>query len=92
MSDDRRVKKIKVDRDICIGAGPCVASAASVFELDAEQKAVMKMQGGEKEQDTAEAGSLEDSAVTDDVLIAAAQSCPVKAIHLYGEDSEEIVS
>lgn len=92
MSEERKVKKIKVDRDVCIGAGPCVASAASVFELDDEQKAVMKMQGGGKEQTEADVGGLEDGAVTDDALIAAAQSCPVKAILLYGEDGEEIVS
>ena len=56
--------KVKVLRDACIGAASCVALSPAVFELDAENKAVVIETG----QDTPEA------------ILMAAQSCPTKAI------------
>ena len=32
---------INVDRDLCIGAAPCVAIAGNVFQLDEEGKAIV---------------------------------------------------
>jgi ferredoxin len=32
---------INVDRDLCIGAAPCVAIAGNVFQLDEEGKAII---------------------------------------------------
>ncbi|MFH2062969.1 MAG: ferredoxin [bacterium] len=90
MSEERKIASIKVDRDMCIGAAPCVAAAGSVFELDAEQKAVLKRKAGERSSDQTAKGDLEDGAVSDDTLLAAAQSCPVRAIHLYDEAGNQI--
>ena len=56
--------KIKVLRDICIGAASCVAIAPKVFQLDNEAKAIILDENGE----------------TDDTILASAQSCPVNAI------------
>ncbi len=84
------IKKIKVDRDLCIGAAPCVFAADSVFELDGENKAVMKLKDDKKTSDMIEKAQLEDDAVADDMLMAAAQSCPVKAVFLYDEDDKQV--
>lgn len=56
--------KIKVIRDLCIGAATCVAVSPPTFELDQENKAVIKV----------------DSADEEANILMAAQSCPVKAI------------
>jgi len=56
--------KVRVDRDLCIGVGNCVAYAPTVFALDEENKAVV----------------LDPSSVDDDTLLEAAESCPEKAI------------
>ncbi len=87
---EKKIKKISVDRNLCISAGPCVFAADSVFVLDAERKAVLKQKGGKADSGPVEKEALEDSAVSDDVLIAAAQSCPVRAILLYDEDGAQI--
>jgi ferredoxin len=56
--------KVQVIRSLCIGAASCVAVSPDTFEMDAENKAIIK----EHSMDTA-----------DNILIAA-QSCPTKAI------------
>lgn len=68
------IEKIVVDRDLCIGAGSCAALANRTFELDGENKAVVKNPAG----DDAEKIRL------------AAQSCPVFAIFLYGKDGQQL--
>lgn len=85
-----RIRKIKVDRDLCIGAAPCVFAADGVFELDDENKAVLKLKDGVKTSDLTEKTALEDDTVSDDMLMEAAQSCPVKAIFLYDEDDQQV--
>ena len=55
--------KVKVLREVCIGAASCVAFSPSVFELDADRKAVI----------------IEGGTDTSENLMMAAQSCPVKA-------------
>lgn len=87
---DRKIASVKVDRDVCIGAAPCVAAAASVFELDEEQKAVIKREDGDSTSEKTEKSQLADESVTDDTLMAAAQSCPVRAIYLYDEEGNQI--
>lgn len=84
------ITKMKVDRDLCIGAAPCVFAAESVFELDGENKAVMKLKDDAKTSDMTEKAQLEDDAVADDMLMAAAQSCPVKAVFLYDENDKQV--
>lgn len=56
--------KITVDRDTCIGDGLCCDDAPETFELDDEQKAVVKSTVGD----------------TKDAIIEAASNCPVDAI------------
>ncbi len=63
---------IDVDRALCIGSGDCVDTAPDVFQLDAEEKAVVVDP---------------DGAPVDDV-IEAAGNCPVSAIFVIGADGD----
>jgi ferredoxin len=56
--------KVKVDRDLCVGIGNCVAIAPAVFKLDNENKANV----------------INVSATTEEKIMSAAESCPVNAI------------
>jgi ferredoxin len=64
--------QITVDRALCIGSGDCVETAPDVFELDAEDKAVVIDPNG---------------APLDDVLDAAG-NCPVTAIFVADETGD----
>ena len=55
---------VKVVRNLCISAASCVAVSPNVFELDAENKAIIK------------SGATDDEAN----ILMAAQTCPTKAI------------
>ncbi len=70
-----KVKKIEVDRELCIGAASCVGIAPEAYELDEENIAIVK-QGWES--------------LSDETLIASAESCPTKAIFVYGANNEQI--
>jgi len=83
-------KKISIDHNICIGCGTCVAIQGSVFELSEEGKSVLKQKNGVKNAGPAEKKDLEDELVADNVLMTAAESCPVKAILLYNENGKQI--
>lgn len=72
---DRHIGRIEVDRELCIGAASCIALAPEAFELDGENKAVVKP-GWAK--------------LTDEQLIDAAKACPVAAIFLYARDGKRI--
>ena len=85
-----KIKKIVVNRDLCIGAASCVVNAPGVYELDGENKAVIIQKGGTKNSGPAERADLEDGAIDDETLMAAAQSCPTKAIFLYDEDGKQV--
>lgn len=87
---DKKIAKILVDRNLCIGAASCVVAAGTVFELDGENKAVIKRSGGAKDSGPAERESFEDATITDDTLLVAAQSCPTSAIFLYDENGQQI--
>jgi ferredoxin len=56
--------KVTVLRDLCIGATTCVAVAPGTFEMDGENKAVIK------------AGSPDAEAT----VLMAAQACPARAV------------
>ena len=56
--------QLKVVRDLCISAATCVAVAPQVFELDAENKAIIK----------------EGANDVPENMMLAAQSCPARAI------------
>ncbi|OGY29305.1 MAG: hypothetical protein A3F35_01195 [Candidatus Woykebacteria bacterium RIFCSPHIGHO2_12_FULL_45_10] len=66
--------KIRVDRNLCIGAGSCSVIAPETFELDSELKAVVKNSTGNDR----------------DTIIDAAKSCPVLAIILEENDGKQI--
>lgn len=70
----RRIGKIVIDRNLCIGAASCVAIAPGVFELDSENKAVV----------------YSDTGADDDTILLAAQSCPTRAIILFDEEGNQI--
>lgn len=67
--------KVTVDRNLCIGAGSCVAVAPQTFALDNEAKAIVL--------DTAK--NEEDNTV-----LEAAKSCPVAAIILTDETGKQV--
>lgn len=66
--------KIEVKRDLCIGAASCIAVAPDVFELDDENKAIIKNAKG----------------ADDQTLIDAAKSCPTQAIFVYDDNGKQI--
>lgn len=63
--------KVVVDRDLCIGAAPCVAIAGSVFQLDEEGKAIV----------------IDAKGADDETIKLAAEACPTRAIILTDEES-----
>ncbi|HMR01486.1 MAG TPA: ferredoxin [Candidatus Gracilibacteria bacterium] len=63
--------KIKIDRDLCIGAAPCVAIAPEVFELDEEGKAIV----------------LDPKGADDETIKLGAEACPTLAVILFDEES-----
>lgn len=69
-----KIGRIEVKRDLCIGAQTCVALAPDVFEMDAENKAVVKNPKGND----------------DETILMAARSCPVLAIFIYDEKGNQI--
>jgi ferredoxin len=66
--------KVRVDRDLCIGAGNCVAAAPTVFKLDKNNKAVV----------------LKPESVDEDTLMDAAESCPVDAIIVEDDNGNQV--
>lgn len=64
---------VTVIRDLCIGAAPCVAIAGSVFQLDDEGKAIV----------------LDPHGADDATITLAAEACPVRAIILQDEQTQE---
>lgn len=89
MSDEpKKIGKITVDRNLCIGAASCVIAAGDVFELDTENKAVLILKDGTKNSGPVVRGALQGGA--DDAILLAAQSCPTKAIVLNAEDGTQI--
>ena len=70
----KKIGRIYVDRDLCIGAASCVAIAPGVFQLDGENKAYV----------------VDENAADQETIMLAAQSCPTRAIFLYDEDGNQI--
>ncbi|MDO8583845.1 MAG: ferredoxin [bacterium] len=69
-----KIAKIIVDRELCIGAAPCVVVAPGVFQLDEENKAIV----------------IDAKGADDETILLAAQSCPVAAIKLFDEEGKQI--
>lgn len=75
--------KVKVDRELCIGAASCVAVAPNTFELDSEGKAVIKKKGGSM---TSGFVNYTDIGDEEGNILNAAKSCPVNAIIIVEVD------
>jgi len=71
----KKISKVVVDRELCIGAAPCTTVAPDAFELDEEGKAVLKSTWVN---------------VAGQTILEAAQSCPVNAIIVYDEEGKQI--
>lgn len=77
MSEEKKplkIGRVEVDRDVCIGAAPCVTVAPGVFQLDEENKAYV----------------VDQKAADDETILLAAQACPVQAIKVFDEDGNQI--
>lgn len=68
--------RVRVDRDLCIGAGNCVANGPTVFKLDEEDIAIVV--------------DPEGSTVPDHVLWASAKDCPTAAIILEDDQGNTL--
>jgi len=66
--------KIRVDRDLCIGIGNCVALAPTVFTLNKDNKAV----------------ALDSSSIDDETPLGAAESCPENAIIVEDDKGHQL--
>lgn len=66
--------KVRVDRNLCIGAASCVVIAPKVFQLDSEAKATVVDQKGADE----------------NTILDAAKSCPVLAIIIEDDNGAQI--
>ncbi len=66
--------RVRVDREVCVGIGNCVAVAPTVFQLDAENKATV----------------LKPDSDNEDKLINAAESCPVSAIIIEDDTGRQV--
>lgn len=67
--------KVRVDRDLCIGAATCVAIAAKSFALDKDAKAIILKTIDDEDQAT---------------VLDAARGCPVAAIIIEDENGNRV--
>ena len=78
-------KKVEYNRLKCIGNGNCVASAPSYFQLNENgSKAILK---NSKEKDDVFVSTIEENKLND--VIEAAKQCPVNAIKIYDDETDE---
>jgi ferredoxin len=63
--------KIEIDRDECISCEQCVSDAPGTFGTDDDDKAIV----------------IDPEGDAPDVILAAAQNCPVEAIKLYDTET-----
>ncbi len=80
---------IKVDPDLCIGAGSCVAVDPASFELNEENKAYV-LDHGQALQHPAYERTVEVTQEEFDRIVLSAQSCPVLAVILHDESGKQI--
>jgi len=66
--------RIEVDRELCFGFGDCVDTAPKVFALDEHSVAVV----------------LDPDGASYDLIVEAAQNCPVDAIAITDADGVRI--
>lgn len=66
--------RIVIDRQKCQGIGACVGAAPDVFEIDSAGKATV----------------INKEGADDEVILQAAEACPLEAITLYDENGEQV--
>lgn len=79
--------RVRVDRELCIGAASCIALLPEVFELDEEGKALIKALDGSK---TSEWTDYSKLSVEAQLILEAARSCPTNAIIIEDDDGKQI--
>jgi ferredoxin len=89
-SKQTRISRIMIDRDLCIGAASCVAVAPGVFELDPDNKAVMRRRAAPPTSGAVAREDLDDATADDETLLLAARSCPTRAIIVFDEEGRQI--
>jgi len=75
--------KVKVDRDLCIGAASCSAVSPGAFDLDSEAKAVIKNKNGTMTSDWTNEADID---APHEEILNAGKSCPVDAIIIVEVD------
>lgn len=88
MDEKQKKYRVKVDRDLCIGAAACIALAPKVFQLDSENKAVIARKDGTSGSDWTAYEELSEEEAR--VILESAQSCPVDAIVIEDDQSNQI--
>lgn len=81
--------KIKVDKDLCIGAASCVTISPDTFQLDDENIAYVLDHGEESEGRKYER-EMEVTADEYENILLGAQSCPTLAVLIYNEEGNQI--
>jgi ferredoxin len=66
---------VEVDKNVCIGAAPCVAMAVNTFALDESGKAAILATADQDDQDT---------------ILNAARACPVSAIRIKDASGNQV--
>ncbi len=85
-----KIAKLRIDRDLCIGAASCVVVYGEVFEMDDENKAVMRLKSGDTTSELVHVSELNVEHIDDETLLLAAQSCPTLAIFLYDAEGNQV--
>lgn len=81
--------RVKVDADLCIGAGSCVTINQAIFELNSENKAVVKDPNLPMDPEVFER-EIEVTEQQKELIVMAAQSCPTLAIFVYDENGKRL--
>ncbi|PIR47452.1 hypothetical protein COV06_03265 [Candidatus Uhrbacteria bacterium CG10_big_fil_rev_8_21_14_0_10_50_16] len=81
--------RIRVDEDLCIGAASCVTIAPEIFQLNAENKAIVLDPTQTDLSETYERWVMLDEEGYENLLLGA-QSCPTLAIFIYNEAGEQL--
>ncbi len=86
----RKISRLVVDRDLCIGAASCVVVYSDIFQLDEENKAVILKKDGTMDSGPVNRTEVRVEHIDDEMLLLAAQSCPTLAIFLYDEEGNQV--
>lgn len=71
----RKVARVEIDKNACIGCGTCTVLAPKAFDMSEEGHSIVKDSWQEVDNET---------------LINTAKSCPSAAIILFNEEGEKI--